>query len=45
MEPSEDTGMIDHVQAAVKKWKGHATDAGVSKVGIRQVAQSLPQLQ
>ena len=41
----EATAIIDQVQAAVTRWKGHATDAGVSRVSIRQIAQSLPQLQ
>ena len=40
----EATEIIDQVQAAVTKWKGHATNAGVSQVSIRQVAQSLLQL-
>jgi serine/threonine-protein kinase HipA len=40
----EATEIIDQVQAAVTRWKGHATDAGVSRVSIRQVAQSLLQL-
>jgi hypothetical protein len=40
----EATAIIDQVQAAVTRWKGHATNAGVSQVSNRQVAQSLLQL-
>ncbi len=40
----EAAAIIGQVQSAVADWKHHATDAGVSKAGIRQVAQSLPQL-
>jgi hypothetical protein len=40
----EATEIIDQVQTAVTRWKGHATNAGVSQVSIRQVAQSLLQL-
>ena len=40
----EATEIIDQVQAAVTRWKGHATDAGVSQASLRQVAQSLLQL-
>ena len=34
----EAAAIIDQVQAAVTRWKGHATDAGVSRVSIRQIA-------
>ena len=36
--------VINQVHAAVARWKGHASDAGVSQASIRQVAQSLLQL-
>jgi hypothetical protein len=44
MSKREATAIINQVQPAVTKWKGHAADASVSQVSIRQVAQSLPQL-
>jgi len=32
----EAAAIIDQVQAAVTRWKGHAADAGVSQVSIRR---------
>lgn len=40
----EVAGIIDKVRAAVARWQEFATQAGVSRVGIRQIAKSLPRL-
>jgi serine/threonine-protein kinase HipA len=40
----EAAGIIDQVQAAVTRWKNFAAQAGVTKTGIVQITQTLPQL-
>ena len=40
----EATAIINEVQAAVARWKDHATQVGVSPASIQQIAQSLPRL-
>jgi serine/threonine-protein kinase HipA len=40
----EATGILDEVQAAIARWPAHATEAGLSKAGAKQIAQSLPEL-
>ena len=40
----ESAAVIADVQAAVAGWDDHATEAGVSPVGIRQIAEVLPGL-
>jgi serine/threonine-protein kinase HipA len=40
----EADAIIDEVQAAIACWPAHATEAGLSKASVQQIAQSLPEL-
>ena len=44
MKKPEAATIIDEVRVAVSRWNDFAAQAGASQAGIRQIAQSLPQL-